>query len=120
MAASIKHHQHQSFAWQDVRRTSACLSLLPDSTAVWLLLYCDRFLTDLASEEHPVRRLMQAGGKGLGGTYHHDAGALDTALAASATINKAVKTPSLGSVTFATRAGLNVAKVAAGNRNHAG
>jgi hypothetical protein len=63
---------------------------------------------------------MQGGGRGIGGIYHHDAGAQDTALAASATINKAVKIPNLGTAKFATHAGLNVAKVATGNRNHAG
>lgn len=56
----------------------------------------------------------------MGGEYHHDAGAMDTALATSATINKAVKTPSLGSAKFATHVGVQVAKVATGNRNHAG
>jgi hypothetical protein len=77
-------------------------------------LLCCSFLTDLAAEEHGVRRLLAAEDN-----YRQDVvGAMDTSLAASATIAKAVDKPSMGSAKFATHVGISEGKVATGTRQH--
>lgn len=73
-----------------------------------------RLATDLAAEEHPLRRLAATG------NYRPDAGAMDTALASSATISKAVNKPSMGSAKFATHVGIAEGRVASGTRKHGG
>jgi hypothetical protein len=73
---------------------------------------------DMHSMEAGARRLAAAGVSG--GTYRSDVGAMDTALAASAAITKAVKTPALGSAKFATHVGLSEARVGSGASTHSG
>lgn len=74
---------------------------------------CCRYDTDAASV--PVRRLT-----GDGNSYRKDAGSLDTALATSNVITKAVNVPSRGSAKFATHVGVGEATVASGARQHSG
>lgn len=78
----------------------------------------------MAAEEHPVRHLMQGagrGGAGSAGVAHNsvqDAGTLDTALATSDAITKAVKTSGKLNAKFATHVGTSEAAVATHGQNH--
>jgi hypothetical protein len=69
------------------------------------------FLTDLAAEEHPVRRLMS-------NRDRSGIGAMDTLNAASAAIGKAVKTPNMGGAKYATTVGSKAGQIA--SRAHTG
>lgn len=94
-------------------RLNACPSLLtPSFFGCCCLAY--RLLTDLAAEEHPVRRLAAAA------NYRPDVGTMDTELASAAAITKAVNKPSMGSAKFATHVGISEGKVASGARKHGG
>lgn len=86
-------------------------------TVCCAVLYCHRSDTDLVAEEHPVRHLLQGGGRGGAQPMRTDAGALDTALATSNAITKALNAPSMGSAKFATHVGSAEAKVAGTNQH---
>lgn len=58
------------------------------------------------------------GGRRLAEGYRDDVGAMDTAMAASAAIAKAVKTPSTGSAKYATATGIATGRLGSGAQGH--